>query len=152
MTLWTVAHQAPQSMGFSRQEYWSELDISFSRILPDPGTEPVSWASCTGKQILYRCATWEAQTRLGEPQNSPEANGTRIPGLPTKPEKTGSIFLNTSPECPGFFRPLTWAPLLCLLGHWMDEMVHWGNVTSVEGTAKDKPGEHLPLRGQQRNK
>ena len=31
VTPWTVAHQAPQSMGFSRQEYWSRLPISFSR-------------------------------------------------------------------------------------------------------------------------
>ena len=30
-TPWTVAYQEPQSMGFSRQEYWSGLTISFSR-------------------------------------------------------------------------------------------------------------------------
>ena len=100
MTLWTVAHQAPLSMGISRQECWSGLDISFSRDLPDPGTEPVSCVSCTDKQILYHCAIWKAQTRLEDPQSSPEANGTRIPGLPTKTEKIGSIFFNTSPECP----------------------------------------------------
>ena len=152
VTLWTVAHQAPWSMGFSRQECWSGLDISFSRDLSDPRTEPVSCVSCTGKQILYHCAIWKPQTGLEDPQSSPEANGTRIPGLPAKTEKIWSIFFNTSPECPGFFRPRTWAPSLCLLGHWTDEMVHWGNITSVEGTAKDKPGEHLPLRGQQRNK
>ena len=87
MTPWTVAHQAPRSMGFSRQEYWSGLDISFSRDLPDLGIEPMSWVSCTGKQILYHCAIWKDQTRLEDPQNSPEANGTRIPGLPTKTEK-----------------------------------------------------------------
>ena len=31
VTLWTIAHQAPLSMGFSRQEYWSELAMSSSR-------------------------------------------------------------------------------------------------------------------------
>ena len=37
---WTVAHQAPLSMGFSRQEYWSGLSFPPPGDLPDPGTEP----------------------------------------------------------------------------------------------------------------
>ena len=37
---WTVAHQAPLSMGFSRQEYWSGLPFSPPGDLPDPGMEP----------------------------------------------------------------------------------------------------------------
>ena len=41
-TLWTVAHQAPQSMGFSRQEYWSGLPFPSPGDLPDPGIEPRS--------------------------------------------------------------------------------------------------------------
>ena len=39
---WTVAHQAPLSMGFSRQEYWSGLPCPSAGDLPDPGTEPRS--------------------------------------------------------------------------------------------------------------
>ena len=35
----TVAHQAPLSMGFSRQEYWSELAFVSPGDLPDPGIE-----------------------------------------------------------------------------------------------------------------
>ena len=38
-TLWTVAHQVPQSMGFSRQEYWSGLPFPSPGDLPDPGVE-----------------------------------------------------------------------------------------------------------------
>ena len=38
----TVAHQAPLSMGFSRQEYWSGLPSPSPGDLPDPGTEPGS--------------------------------------------------------------------------------------------------------------
>ena len=45
VTPWTVAHQAPLSMGFPRQEYWSELPFSPPVDLPDPGIEPVSLAS-----------------------------------------------------------------------------------------------------------
>ena len=41
-TLWTVALQAPPSMGFSRQEYWSGLPFPSPGYLPDPGIEPRS--------------------------------------------------------------------------------------------------------------
>ena len=41
-TWWTVAYQAPLSMGFSRQEYWSGLPFPFPGGLPDPGIEPRS--------------------------------------------------------------------------------------------------------------
>ena len=39
------SHQAPLSMGFSRQEYWSGLPCPSSRDLPDPGIEPASLTS-----------------------------------------------------------------------------------------------------------
>ena len=41
VTLWTVAHQVPLAMGFSRQEYWSELPYPPPGDLPDPGIKPV---------------------------------------------------------------------------------------------------------------
>ena len=41
-TPWTVARQAPLSMGFSRQEYWSGLPFPSPGDLPDPGIEPGS--------------------------------------------------------------------------------------------------------------
>ena len=45
MTLWTVALQAPLSMGFSRQEHWSGLPFFSPGDLPDPGIEPTSLTS-----------------------------------------------------------------------------------------------------------
>ena len=42
MTPWTVARQAPLSMGFSRQEYWSGLSFPSPEDLPDEGIEPGS--------------------------------------------------------------------------------------------------------------
>ena len=39
---WTVAYQAPPSMGFSRQEYWSGLPFPSPGDLPHPGIEPGS--------------------------------------------------------------------------------------------------------------
>ena len=41
-TPWTVAYEAPQSMGFSRQEYWSGLPFPSPGDLPNPGIEPGS--------------------------------------------------------------------------------------------------------------
>ena len=55
-TPWTVAHQAPPSMGFSRQEYWSGLPFPPPGDLPDPGIEPRSPTlqadAFTNQQIL----------------------------------------------------------------------------------------------------
>ena len=45
VTPWTVARQAPLSMGFSRQEYWTGLPFPPPGNLPNPGIEPVSLAS-----------------------------------------------------------------------------------------------------------
>ena len=45
MTLWTVAHQAPLSKGFFRQEYWNGLLCPLPGDLPDPGIEPTSLIS-----------------------------------------------------------------------------------------------------------
>ena len=41
-TPWTIAHQAPLSVGFSRQEYWSGLLLPSPGDLPDPGIAPWS--------------------------------------------------------------------------------------------------------------
>ena len=42
VTPWIVAHQAPLSMGLSRQEYWSGLPYPPPGDLPDPGIEPTT--------------------------------------------------------------------------------------------------------------
>ena len=41
-TPWTIAHQAPLSMEFSRQEYWNGLPFPTPKDLPGPGMEPGS--------------------------------------------------------------------------------------------------------------
>ena len=60
-TLNYIAHQAPLSMGFSRQEYWSGLLFPLPGNLPNPGIYPASpefLVHC--RWILYHWATWEA--------------------------------------------------------------------------------------------
>ena len=60
-TLWTVAHQAPPSMGFSRQEYWSGLPFPSPGDLPDPGVEP-------------RSPTLQVDALTSEPPGKPHYN------------------------------------------------------------------------------
>ena len=42
VTPWTAAYQAPPSMGFSKQEYWSGVPLPSPGDLPNPGIEPRS--------------------------------------------------------------------------------------------------------------
>ena len=57
-TPWTVAYQAPQSMEFSRQEYWSGLPFPSPGDLPDPGIKP-------------RSPAFQADALLSEPPGKP---------------------------------------------------------------------------------
>ena len=52
--------QAPLSMGLPKQEYWSRLSFPTPGDLLHPGIEPNPCVSCTGRQILYHWAIWEA--------------------------------------------------------------------------------------------
>ena len=54
-TPWTIAHQTPPSMGFSRQEYWSGLPFPSPGDIPDPG-------------IKSRSPVLQADTLTSEPQ------------------------------------------------------------------------------------
>ena len=87
-TPWTVARQAPLSMGFSRQEYWSGLPFPSPGDLPDPGIEPASPAL-------------QADSLLSEPPGKPislalestkkwrETRGFQLPFcLPNPPSTT----------------------------------------------------------------
>ena len=62
---WTVAHQAPLSMGYSRQEHWSGLSFPPPGDLPDPGIKPTSLMSPALASgflfyfIFYHCDTWK---------------------------------------------------------------------------------------------
>ena len=64
-TPWTIAHQAPLSMGFPRQEYWNGLPFSSPGDLPDPGLEP-------GSPAL------RADTSPSEPPGKPQSIEGRI--------------------------------------------------------------------------
>ena len=59
--LWTIAHQAPLSTGFSRQGYRSGLPFPTPGDLPDPGIEPASltYSALAGEFFTPR-VSWEA--------------------------------------------------------------------------------------------
>ena len=59
VTPWTVAHQVPLSMEFSKQEYWSGVPFPFPGDLPDPGIKP-------------RSLTLWADSLLSEPPGKPQ--------------------------------------------------------------------------------
>ena len=61
VTPWTVAHQAPLSMGFSRQEYWSGVPCPLPGDFRDPGVESRSPKSLT----------WQAGSLPVEPLGKP---------------------------------------------------------------------------------
>ena len=70
-TLWTVAHQAPLTMGISRQGYWSGLPFPSPGELPDPGIES-------------RFATLQADSLPTEPPGKPHMHMRHIDILPAK--------------------------------------------------------------------
>ena len=60
-TPWTITHQAPLSVEFSRQDYWSGLPCSPPGNLPDPGIEPTSLVFRALAGVFFTTsATWEA--------------------------------------------------------------------------------------------
>ena len=73
VTPWTVAHQAPPSMGFFGQEYWSGLPFPSPGDLPDPGIEP-------------RSPALQADALTSEPPGKPPifaiAKPLQVSGLP----------------------------------------------------------------------
>ena len=61
VTQWTVAYQAPVTMGFSRPEYWSGVPFPTPGALPNPGIEPVSLMSpALAGGFFTTSTTWKA--------------------------------------------------------------------------------------------
>ena len=60
-TLWTIAHQAPLSMGFSKQQYWRGLPCPPPGVFPSPGIEPAFFMSPELTDGFFTTGdTWEA--------------------------------------------------------------------------------------------
>ena len=97
-TPWTVARQAPLSMGFSRHEYWSGLPCPPPKDLPDPGIQPASLMSpALAGSFFTTSATWEAQVWVGSGQLC------TVAPLGSRPGHSSSSSLHTSSQPPARF-------------------------------------------------
>ena len=72
----TTARQAPQSMGFPRLEYWSELPFPSPGDLPDPGIEPTSpaWQEDSSPQSHLGRSKSPVTRERGEKKGNPWAS------------------------------------------------------------------------------
>ena len=87
-TPWTLAHQTPLFMGFSRQEYWSEFPFPSPGDLPNPEIKPASLA------LAGRFSTTE-------PPGKPHINYTPIKNLKTKRKKSRLLPASPNGRLPG---------------------------------------------------
>ena len=86
-TPWTIAHQSPLSVGFSRQEYWSGLPCPAPADLPDPGIDPTSLKSPASAGRFFS-ASWEAPYSFRE-QSKPSVDKKQRAEAP--PFRLGSL-------------------------------------------------------------
>ena len=77
-TQWTVGRQAPLSMGFSRQEYWSGLPFPAPEDLPNQGIKPLSlmspWLALAGR-FFTTSATWTVAEQQSRETSSSSSGG-----------------------------------------------------------------------------
>ena len=67
VTLWTVVHKTPLSMGFSKQEYWSGLPCPPPGDLPNPGVEPAPLMfPALGDGFFITSTTWKDLNDIGD--------------------------------------------------------------------------------------
>ena len=134
---WTVAHQAPLSMGFLKQEYWSELPFPSSGDLPDPAIEPMSLMSA---ELAGGFFTTEPPRKpwdfLYECQKYPAVVGLELPKCLPKTPQTIQIknYFDSSglqpPKKVG--NPLSWSPacpaLVLMWLHWTRDNIAFPTV------------------------
>ena len=64
VTPWTVAQQAPLSIGFPGKNIGASCYFLLQGIFPTQGSNPCLCVSCTGRLMLYRWVTWEAHLSI----------------------------------------------------------------------------------------
>ena len=129
VTPWTVAHQAPLSMEFCRQEYWSGLPFPSLGDLPDPGIEPMSPAlagnslplSHLGSSLFPIYVSFQDLSGLCCNRTSWHSRGHNIgcTSLPPTPTLMQTSLINHStaydpPECTALCRAFFFFNLLTL--------------------------------------
>ena len=110
VTPWTVACQAPMSMGFSRQEYWSGLPCPPLGDLPDPGDIPDLGIKCMSPgSLALQVDSWTFKNSV----SSPEERWCDDEVHAMKPEHQAQV---PTPGHPPAGHVLTWSPRLSFFG------------------------------------
>ena len=112
-TPWTVAHQAPLSMGFFQSRILEWVTISSLNGSSQPTDRTwVSWVSCTGRQVLYHSATWEAPHRYLNHTDTPPSYILQYFSISSpRPVKSFCFFLQWS-----WFTSLSSIAICCCWG------------------------------------
>ena len=84
VTPWTVAHQAPLSMGFPRQEHWSGFPFPSPGDLPDPGIKPESPALQADSFFFLQADSLLSETP-GKPLHPEDSLSSVVQGVSTSP-------------------------------------------------------------------
>ena len=152
---WTVALQAPLSLGFSRQECWSELPFPPLGDLPNPGIKPASLASPAlaggfftteplGKPILKG----QEELNIELPCEVLRA----IPFLCVYPKELGTCIRIPRDTCTPIFIPVLftvaekWKQLTCPLAHeWTDRLWHMHTVARNSATERGETSPNLDV-------
>ena len=104
-TPWTIAHQAPLSVGFSRQEYWSRLPFSPPGDLPDPGIELAALTSPALTGGFFTTSTTKPSPVPRTPPHGlgiPGAAGLRVQvGLWLQPPQLQALDCRAVEQAPG---------------------------------------------------
>ena len=101
-TPWTAAYQAPPSMDFSRQEYWSGLP------LPSPNLEDGSMIKTQARDVEHlQAEEGRGRVSLGDLQKTPSAHSG-----------TTSIRVEDATEMQVFFRSQSFRVLICTVSGW----------------------------------
>ena len=129
-TPWTVAHQAPLSMGFSRQEYWSRLPCPSPGNLLNPGIESVSFESPHWQAdclwLGHLGSLWSSQIKKKERKKKRKRDRRRL--LSCRVEVgmcPGWVCVCVSvSEFKYYHTALVFKPC-CVSSRWMQESEHW---------------------------
>ena len=133
-TPWTIAHQVPLSVEFSRQEYWSGLPFPTPGNLPHPGTKPISLASpALAGRFFTTGVTWEVSIGTANRQTSLQRASLLTQMVKNSPAGQKTWFPSLGQEDPLENGMATHSNILAWRIPWTEEP---GGLHTVHGVTK----------------
>ena len=127
VTPWIIACQAPLSMEFSRQNYWSGLPCPLPGDLPNPGTEPISLMSPALIGGFFNTSpTWEANKYRTPQQKSATIWAWGAPNIQGLAKRANhSLCSSSSPQVS--YVPQSYSIIRITCGVWKENTNCWGH-------------------------